>query len=81
MTSSCYVVVLFTVFTKVTSADEAEVDFGFLCCLLCKQDQAMLFWLTIQETSKLLEKGERWAVKWSSRADDFEDKNEVVVRS
>ena len=37
--------------------------------------------LFIQEISKLLEKGERWAVKWSSRAEDFEDKNEVVVRS
>ena len=37
--------------------------------------------LSIQEISQLLEKGKRWAVKRLSRAEDFEDKNEVVVRS
>ena len=37
--------------------------------------------LSIHKIAKVLEKIERWVVKWSSGAQDFEDKNEVVVRS
>ena len=29
---------------------------------------------SVQEIAKVLEKSERWVVKWSSRAEDFEDK-------